>query len=80
MNAPDIQSWLGIVGVIAGAGIGYGALTQRITSLEARTKQLEAVVAENEKDNIRKLDQVLDSVNKLGTSLARIEERIHKSL
>lgn len=80
MNAGDLQSWLGIAGVIAGAGIGYGALTQRITSLEARTKQLEAVVAENEKDNIRKLDQVLDSVNKLGTSLARIEERIHKSL
>lgn len=66
--------------MILGAGIGYGALVQRITSLESRTKQLEAVVTENEREHNRKLDQVLDSVNKLGTVVARIEERIHKAL
>lgn len=80
MNASDLQAWLGILGVILGAGIGYGALVQRITSLEARTKQLEGVVSENEKEHNRKLDLVLESMNRLGTSIARIEERIHKSL
>lgn len=80
MNASDLQSWFGIVGVILGAGIGYGALIQRITSLEARTKQLESVVSENEKEHNRKLDQVIESINKLSTTMARVEERIHKSL
>jgi len=80
LNASDLQSWLGIGGIVAGAGIGYGALTQRITSLEARTKHLEGVVSENEKEQNRKLDMVLDSVNKLSNTMARIEERIHKSL
>lgn len=80
MNASELQSWFGIIGVVLGAGIGYGALTQRITSLEARTKQLEGVVADNEKEANRKLDLVLDSINRFSTSLARIEERIHKTL
>lgn len=80
MNASDAQSWFGIAGVILGAGIGYGALVQRITSLEARTKQLEQAVTENEKEANRKLDHVIDSINKLSNTMARIEERIHKSL
>lgn len=80
MNVSDAQSWLGVLGMILGAGIGYGALTQRITSLEARTKQLEALVAENEKEGNRKLDQVIDSINKLHIMASRIEERIHKTM
>jgi hypothetical protein len=80
MNVNDVQAWIGIVGVILGAGIGYGALTQRISSLEARTKTLESNLELFERGLYTKMDSVLDKVNQLALTVGRLEERISRTL
>ena len=80
MTVNDIQSWVGIVGVILGAGIGYGALVQRISSLEARTKALESNLELFERGLYTKMDAVLEKVNQLSNTVGRLEERISKTL
>jgi len=80
MSVNDIQAWVGIVGIILGAGIGYGALVQRINSLEARTKALEANHEAFERSLYGKMDTVLDKVNQLALTVGRLEERISKTL
>ncbi len=80
MSPAEIQSWIGLAGLVFGAGIGYQALNGRIKSLEDRTAKIESNVADFEKENAKKLDVVISTMNDLKTAMARVEERIHKSL
>tara|TARA_R110000851_G_scaffold167404_7_gene312986 strand:- start:17 stop:403 length:387 start_codon:yes stop_codon:yes gene_type:complete len=37
MNAQDVALWIGIASSIGGAAVGYGTLTEKVSTLEANT-------------------------------------------
>ena len=37
MEVKEIATWVGLVGTISGAAIGYGTLTEKVAALEAAT-------------------------------------------
>ena len=74
MNAQDVALWIGIASSIGGAAVGYGTLTEKVSTLEASTDAtyLEA--------RLTKLETRIEDndIGKIGTEIQQLRGEIEK--
>ena len=79
MNAQDVALWIGIASSIGGAAVGYGTLTEKVstleastdaTHLEARLTKLEVRIEDND------IGQIGTEIQQLRGELEKLDQRV----
>lgn len=79
MNAQDVALWIGIASSIGGAAVGYGTLTEKVSTLEANTdathleSRLTKLEVRIEDNDIGRIGKEIETVR---GEVARISDRL----
>jgi chromosome segregation ATPase len=79
MNAQDVALWIGIASSIGGAAVGYGTLTEKVSTLEANTdathleSRLTKLEVRIEDNDIGRIGKEIETVR---GEVARVSDRL----